>query len=290
MKQLLTGVFLMAVAVSRCAHAQGNPQGFETASIKPSDPNEFRTMIRNAPGGRVDMKGVTLRMLIQQAYGVRDFQVSGGPGWMGSERYDVVAKPPDSAAGDANTDPFKLSEEQRKALRDQMQQRLQVLLAERFQLKIHHETKEMPVYALAIAKGGSKLKEVDAPSGMPSGPPDPSKRNPGMMRMSPGMLSGQAVGIQFLVDALSQQLGRTVLDQTGLKGFYDFELKWTPEGGAPAGFGGPLPPGVVPPPPPDPNGPTIYTAVQEQLGLRIDSQKGPVDILVIDRAEKPSEN
>lgn len=117
--------------------------------------------------------------------------------------------------------------------------------------------------------------------------------------MSPGQLVGQQAGMEFLVQSLAQMLGRTVLDQTGLKGTYDFELTFAPEPGRGGMFGGPgdgAPPSgagpslVKEPPPPDPNGPTIFTALQEQLGLKVESQKGPVDMIVIDHVEKPSDN
>jgi len=111
------------------------------------------------------------------------------------------------------------------------------------------------------------------------------------MRLGRGLLNGQGVDLGFLAGSLSNQLGRPVIDKTGLTGKYDFELKWTPDPGQPAAMPfGPPPPGVELPPPPDPKGPSIFTALQEQLGLRLESQKAPVDILVIDRAEKPSEN
>jgi uncharacterized protein (TIGR03435 family) len=111
-----------------------------------------------------------------------------------------------------------------------------------------------------------------------------------MMGMGPGELNGQGVPIQFLTQALAQRVGRTVLDQTGLKGNYDFTLKWTPEQGGPGMMGGPpgAGPGPDAPPPPDPNGPSIFTAVQEQLGLKLEPTKGPVETLVIDHVEKPS--
>ena len=115
--------------------------------------------------------------------------------------------------------------------------------------------------------------------------------------MLPGQLDGQGISLQFVVQNLSQQLGRTVLDQTGLKGNYDFNLKWTPDPGAGGMMGGPPgggPPGGGPgpdaPPPPDPNGPSIFTALQEQLGLKLESTKGPVEIIVIEHVEKPSED
>ena len=111
------------------------------------------------------------------------------------------------------------------------------------------------------------------------------------MMMNRGELDGEGVPLEFLASTLSSQLGRPVIDRTGLTGHYTFKLQWTPDPGQSASkFGGPLPPGVDAPPPPDPNGPSIFTAIQEQLGLRLESQKGPVDLIVIDRVEKPSEN
>jgi bla regulator protein blaR1 len=111
------------------------------------------------------------------------------------------------------------------------------------------------------------------------------------MRMGRGDLNGEGVELEMLTNALSNALGRPVLNRTGLTGNFDFKLQWTPDAGQFGGFpSGPPPPGVNEPPPPDPNGPSLFTAVQEQLGLRLESQKGPVDLIVIDRVEKPSEN
>jgi uncharacterized protein (TIGR03435 family) len=275
---------------------------FEVASIKPSDPNERRIGIGMRPGGMVNMTGVTLKLLIQQAYNVQDFQVSGAPAWAGTERYDITAKAEDSAEN-PDADPRKFTDAQMKTAQEKMRQRLQTLLADRFQLKVHRDTKELPVYALVVAKGGSKLQEAKVPD-TPPPPPGPG-RGPGPgtrgMRMSPGHLEAYMAPVSMLVQNLSQQLARTVVDQTGLKGNYDFKLSWTPDpgtGGNPFGgpgpsqgpSPGPLPPGVNPPPPPDPNGPTLFTAVQEQLGLKLESTKAPVDIIIVDHAEKASEN
>ena len=118
---------------------------------------------------------------------------------------------------------------------------------------------------------------------------------PGMMRMGRGLLSGSQTELAFLIQSLSQIMGRNILNQTGLTGKYDFELKWTPDqstanGPLGGGIPGPPPPGVSEGPAPDPDGPTIFTALQEQLGLKLDSGKGPVEIIVIDHAAKPKEN
>lgn len=233
-------------------------------------------MIRREPGGALRVTGVPLKFLIGFAYDVRDFQITGGPAWINTDRFDISAKSDSHDEVDSATDPAKLTDEQRKTDGDRMRERLRNLLADRFQLVIRRETKEQQVYALVVAKGGPKLQET--------------KEGKGMMRMGRGMLTGQGVEPAFLATSLSNQLGRTVIDKTGLTGKYDFELKWTPDPGqGPAGpFGPPL--GVQLPPPPDPNGPSIFTALIEQLGLRMESEKAPGEVLVIDRVEKPSEN
>jgi bla regulator protein BlaR1 len=261
-----------------------SPLTFEVASVKPSATDDRRTMLQIQPGGGLRTSGSTLKMLLTFAYDVREFQVSGGPGWINTDRYDIVAKAERSAgAENAPDDPRKMTDEQRKTVGDEMRERLRALLADRFQLTIHRETKEQSVYALVVAKGGAKLLEAQQKEG--TGPRGP------MMRMGRGELSGQGVQLEMLTRTLSSQLGRTVIDRTGLTGNFDFKLTWTPDPGQSATpLGGGPPPGADAPPPPDPNGPSVFTALQEQLGLRLESQKGPVEMLVIDRVEKPSEN
>ncbi len=260
---------------------------FEVASIKPNHSGDRRFFVSWQPG-RFNANGMTLKFLITMAYDVKEFQVSGGPSWVNTERYDIDAKEPDSIAQELD----KLPREQRSPLADSM---LQSLLADRFQLKLTRGTKEMPAYALVVAKGGPKLQEAkpvdtqaDAPSGPGGHPHGP------MMRMGRGEVSGQGVAAAFLASVLSQQLGRTVLDKTGLKGNYDFTLKWTPEQGEGMMMAGPGPGGGGPPPdgapPPDASGPSIFTALQEQLGLRLEPTKAPAEVLTIDHVEHPSEN
>jgi bla regulator protein blaR1 len=325
---------LVALLLASCgvfAQPAAAPLKFEVASIKPSDPNSRMVMIRIMPGGRFQAQGISTKMLIEQAYNVRDFQISGGPGWIGSDHYNINAEP-EIAAGDAadnarngnapNVPLPRMSEEERQKIQNQLRQRLQSLLADRFQLKIHKETKQLSMYVLVVGKNGPKIRpSADSPRPEPgsnSGPghgrgpsPAPSPapgpgagagrfldrgpgRGPGRgfqgVRMAgPGQFSGSKVNMAFLAQVLSQQLGQTVVDKTGLTGDYDFDLKWTPDRSQ-AGPFGPPPPGVEPPPPADPNGPSIFTAVQEQLGLKLESQKGPVEIVVIDQIEKPSGN
>jgi uncharacterized protein (TIGR03435 family) len=249
---------------------------FEVASIKPASPDTPGSMIQFMPGGGLKMAGVSLRSMITFAYDVRDFQLSGGPGWLGTERFDVMARP-EHAAAEGLEDLAKMTDDQRKTVREQMGERLRALLADRFQLAVHKETKDQPIYALVVSKNGAKLKEVKAVEGARQG-----------MRMGRGRLEGFAAPLEMLGPTLSNVTGRPVVDKTGLTEKYDFVLEWTPDAGADAraqGFGN-----GISEPAPAPGGPTIFTALQEQLGLRLESQKGPVQTIVIDRAEKPSEN
>jgi uncharacterized protein (TIGR03435 family) len=252
---------------------------FDVVSVKPnkSDDGMMRTMFK--PDG-YSGTNVPLKLLIQMAYGIRQDLISGGPGWVESTGYDFDAK----VAGPDVDALKKLSPEQRRSM-------LQPALADRFKLKVHTETKQLPVYELVVAKGGSKLKEASPGDTYANGikGPDGTSR-PGMMRFSPGQLTAQAVPMTSLTNLLSQQLHRTVLDKTGLTGKYDLELNWTPDQGADPMFKGAD--GAQPraEPAPDSSGPSIFTALQEQLGLKLQSGKGPVETLVIDHVEMPSEN
>jgi len=194
-----------------------------------------------------------------------------------SDRYDVVAKPERTAGSESQPTEFsKLTGEQQKTFQEQMEQRLQALLAERFHLSVHRETKEQPVYALVVGKTGSKLQ--------------PAKEgSPGKIQWRRNQFTADGVQLQMLTPALASILGRPVIDKTGLTGNFDLTLEWAPDPNPSFGNFGPAP-GADAPPPGDPNGPSIFTAVQEQLGLRLESEKGPVEIVVIDRVEKPSEN
>jgi uncharacterized protein (TIGR03435 family) len=193
---------------------------------------------------------------------------------MDSERYDIIAK------GEGN------------ATVDQLREMLRTLLADRFDLKFHPETKELPVYALVIGKNGPKLKPSEgqaAASG--TAPANGPRGNRGVM-MTRGGLTTQVNGsmsMAQLATGLATSLGRKVIDRTGLQGNYEVKLEWTPQVGE-----GPQPPGVAggggdrgAAPAPDPSVAGIFTAIQEQLGLRLESQKGPVETIVIDNAAKP---
>ena len=160
------------------------------------------------------------------------------------------------------------------------------LFVDRFKLKYHHEVKELPLYALVVAKNGPKLTE--------SKPADPSSKEGArhMMMIGRGSLDAQGASIETLTHMISMHVGRTVIDKTGLTGTYDFKLTWTPDEGAGPMMKGPGggPPGGDGAPPPDAGGPTLLTALQEQLGLKLESQKGPVDVIVIDHIDPPSPN
>ncbi|MGP0074893.1 MAG: M56 and DUF3738 domain-containing protein [Bryobacteraceae bacterium] len=259
---------------------------FEVASIKPAAPDQRGMFIRPGANGGLNITNMPLREIMILAWRVEPFQITGGPPWIESARYDISTKP------------------EQKPERDQLLLMLQSLLEDRFQLKIHHETKELPIYALVLANKDGKLgpqltesKEGSCTTFDPSKPPpppDPGKPPTlgcGGMMMGIDRVNGAAVPVAQLAPVLSRMLERTVIDKTGLTGKYDIKAQWTPDQSqlqAMAPPGG-LPPGM-PPPQFDPNGPSIFTALQEQLGLKLESQKGPVDVIVIDHVEKPSEN
>ena len=306
------GLLILAASAAGFAQKTEGPT-FEVASIKAAAPMQggFIQMGRGGgPGtpdpGQVRMKNMSLKDLIVDAYGVKRYQVS-GPDWLDSERFDIQAKVP---AG---------------ATKEDVNVMWQNLLKERFGLALHRETKEMPMYALVVAKNGPKLKEsvVDPnapPAPMPvmeGGPPPPrptmgkdgmpqmpvSMRRPGsfmMMMMNGHMrLMGTGTTITDLTENLNRQLDRPVSDQTGLTKKYDITLDFSPEGMM-RGMPGP-PPGAMMAPPPGgaggggdgvvraPEGgevPTLPVALQEQLGLKLEAKKGPVELLVIDHIEK----
>jgi bla regulator protein blaR1 len=275
MKPIGVVVVFALFACTLRAQSSSAPLKFEVATIKPSAGDFHGTIIQAQPGGGLRVMGATLRTLLAYTYNVREFQISGGSGWIGSDRYDIVAKPERSTTPDNLSDTLRqLTAEQRKTYNEQMGQRMHALLTDRFHLAIHRETKEQPVYALVIGKSGSKLQP-----GTDGGA--------GRMRLGRGEINGEGSQLLVLAATLANVVDRPVIDKTGLSGNFNFKLNWTTDPGQ--GFG---PPG---PPPgtdaaPQPDGPSIFTALQEQLGLRLESDKGPVEMIVIDRVERPSEN
>jgi bla regulator protein blaR1 len=224
---ILRMALIGAVAIPLQSQAPSKPS-FEVASVKPSAGAGNFMGIGRAPGGRFTANNVPLRFLIQNAYRVRDFQVIGGPSWMASERWDVEAKAEEGSipAPSGPPDPN---------VADPMSIRLQSLLEERFQLKLHRETRELPIYTLTIVKDGLKMKSVEAPPRLvpgqappgPSPPPPPPGGGlpanftpaPGSVMMSPGRLLGSAMTMTQLVNSISGLLGRSIVDKTELKGF-----------------------------------------------------------------------
>jgi uncharacterized protein (TIGR03435 family) len=284
--KLFAFLFLGMSVGAGCGFAQTPASAaFEVASVKSGDPSSHQMMLRMG-SARFTAQNVPLKMLIQYAYGLKsDDQLSGGPGWLGSKTFDIDAKQDDAQAAEFQ----KLPQDKRSA---QVQAMLQGLLAERFKLQISRQTKELPIYALVVAKGGVKMKPaIAAPTAVPVSSDGAPVKRPGRMTMSGrGQVTGEEVPVSVLADILSRQPeteGRVVVDKTGLTGNYSFALKWTPESGAPAmgGSGG----GGAPPPADD-AGPSFFTALQEQLGLKLESQKGPVEVLVVEHAEEPSAN
>jgi bla regulator protein blaR1 len=212
----------------------------------------------SAPPGRLTIRCYQLRRLLFAAYSIRlSSSIPGMPSWGNSARFDIDAK-----ADDATTETMgKLSA---KELSNQVQQMLKVLLADRFQLRVHTETRQRPVYNLVIAKSGFKLT-----------PTSPSDQPGGKSSWGNGEIEVRNGPIASLVFCLSEGIaGRNVIDKTGLTGNYDIDLKWTPDDqqGEPD------------------TGPTLLTALEEQLGLKLVPSRGPIDTFVIDRVEKPSEN
>jgi uncharacterized protein (TIGR03435 family) len=264
---------------------------FEVASVKQNKSGDGRAGLFGQPGGRFNATNIPLRLLIRNAYQLQDFQLVGAPDWIASTRFDIVAK----AAGELTPAP--------PGTPGPMQMMLRTLLADRFKLKVHRETRELPIYALLVARSDGKLgpqlrpASVDCAAlaaargrgGPPLAPPQPGERPMCGMRIGPGVMSGGGFPLSQLAVTLSQFAQRVVVDRTGLTGNFDLDLTWTPDQ-IPQGPPGGGPPGAPPPPPIDPNGPSLFTAVQEQLGLKLDSQRGPVEVLVIDSVEQPTED
>jgi uncharacterized protein (TIGR03435 family) len=269
---------LFALAVLIFAQDAKAPR-FEVASIKPAAPDARGRFIRPSPGGRVTIGNMPLKELITLAWKIQPYQIVGSPPWLDSAGFDITAKAQDT-----------LKE-------GELQPMLQALLEERFQLTHHRETRELPIYALVLARKDGKLgpkltetKEGGCTPPDPSRPPTPPEPGKPLPRNCGQMMTGlrtiRAVGVEMslLVPMLSRLLARTVVDKTGLTGKYDIDVEWNFD----EAIAMQLPPDV--PRPASDGGPSIFTALQEQLGLKLESQKGPVEMFVIDRVEKPTEN
>jgi uncharacterized protein (TIGR03435 family) len=240
---------------------------FDVISVKPSKDNATR--VQFTPDGMHGTSVTTEFLLFEGFGGLSQSQVIGEPSWSTADGFDIEAK---VAAVDLPT-LARMTFEQRRTM-------FQQILVDRFKLVAHHETRELPIYELIVGKNGSRLKEDAADD-----PASATSRRKGMM-WGRGKVTATDGSLSMLIAPLSRQLGRIIVDKTGLTGRYDFTLEWTPEGAAAPPAGG-APSGSAAP---EQSGPGIFTAVQEQLGLKLRSTKGPVDVIVIDHIEKPLAN
>ena len=292
--RLLTWILLVVIAGFASLRAQtpapAEKLKFEVASVRENTADDGKVMIGLQPGGRFTAVNVPLWDLIRQAFAVQRTQIVGAPDWTETARYDIVAKAeseiPRGGPG-APIGPLNVM--------------LQDLLEDRFKLRAHRDTREMPIYALVLARGDRKLgpglarSKVDCaamrgrgargglPPGPPPGPPPPGERPTCGMRMAPNQVQAGGVQLAQLTQILSQYTQRIVADRTGLEGTFDIDLTFTPDR-LPQG----TPPPGVPLPSIDPDGPSLFTALQEQLGLKLESERAPAEVVVIDHVERPT--
>ncbi len=234
---------IVVAVLAIAAQAQQQPAAraeFDVVSVKPGDPKKPGAGMTGSPG-RLAMRNFTLKVLVMNAYGLNEYQIEGGPKWLGSAKFDIDVKFPAGAP------------------RDQTQLMMQAMLADRFRLTVHRESKTRSEYALVVGKGGPKLQMASDDQGSASGA---------------RMIRGTATASQ-LADMLGRVVGAPVIDQTGLTAKYKIDLKFAPL----------LETSVQ-----DETLPDIFAAVQEGLGLKLEAIKGPVEVLVIDHAEMPSAN
>ena len=287
---LVAGALATATALAQTEPSSERPK-FEVASVRPNTSGDNKVGIDIQPGGRATAVNAPLMMIIRSAYRLQEFQLVGAPDWVLSARYDITAKadrefPPPVPGGEIS--PAQLM--------------FQSLLEERFKLTVHRETRELPMYALVVARPDGRLGPQLTPStldcaainaarrsGTPPSPPKPGERPLCGIRIGFGQLTGTGFPLTNLASSLVQFVQRSVVDRTGLSGHYDFDLKWTPDQLPPRPAGMPADQRIrVNGVEIDPNGPSIFTAVQEQLGLKLDAQRGPVEVLVIDHIERPT--
>jgi uncharacterized protein (TIGR03435 family) len=277
-----------AQSAQQSAGVQKTPNyEYDIVSVKPTDPSltqvgsKIPLGIVYSPDG-FDAKSMRLWGLIINAYGIQIRSVVGAPKWWDTERFNIMAKA-DPATADAMQ---KLSPEQLKLVRQQM---LQKILADRFGLTFHHEMKDLPCYVMTIAKSGSKLQEYSPDHAKPNDLQDfEGNRAENRFTLNGDELVGQTVSMANFTAQLSEYLESPVVDKTGLKGTYDFRFKYFIDLPAmpPSGPGGGGQPVIVQV---DFKGP-IVEAIQKNLGLKLESGKGPVEVTVIDHSERPSGN
>ena len=264
---LLTLALLSLPAIAQQIPTVPNPPPYDVISIHPHNAMDDNTMFNSRPGNFVATNS-TLKQLISYAYGVREDLITGLPSWADTAHFDISAK-----VSDFNPDAFKnLTREQRESM-------LLPMLADRFHVKAHTEVKTLSVFNLVLTKDGPKFKRNPPP---PIDPDNPKKSQEGRgnININNDDLTATAVPLSTLAEVLADQLSHTVIDKTGLTGDYDFRLKWTSEDQSSNTADN----GTTDRPP------DLFTALQEQLGLKLESAKGPVTTLVVDHAEQPTPN
>ena len=262
-------VVLVSVLFAAGVSAQA-PAVSYVASVKRNREAQPRGGSEYSPGGRFTATAITVQSLIRLAYGVLDIQVAGAPVWVSSDRFDITAKSDDNPAPP------------QAAL-------LQTLLKDRFQLQVHRETRQMPEFALVVANKEQKLgpalirSDSDCAAYRRAGhpPPEPGRTAPCSERISRNAISARSISMDQLASSLTPFVRRLTVNRTGLTGGFDIELNWTPE---------PTAAGTPDPSSDDNSGGSIFSAIQEQLGLKLVSERDAVEVLVIDRLQAPSEN
>ena len=277
---LLTILLLASIAIATpTLQAQTPPAAppakvptFDVISVKPNHSDFHGISLGYTPDG-IHATNIPIFFLIKEAFALNDDQLFGIPDWVHTEKYDIDAKVSEADVPSIHN----LTHEQRR-------QMLLEILNERFKLAYHRETRTLPEYSLVIAKGGSKLQAF-SPGNDPSGQPKPA----GRMQMQNGVVTAQGVPLEPLTRLLSDRVGRPVLDKTDLTGIYDFKLQWADDGhdGPPRGPDPAQPSGASSL---EASGPSIFTALQEQLGLKLESEKGPVQVVLLDHIEQPTQN
>jgi uncharacterized protein (TIGR03435 family) len=263
MRRLIAAMCLLGLLGSRTgAQTNGVHRTFDVASVKPNGSGSRTRSTDELPGGRFVAVNVSLRDLILTAYMLQEFQLVGGPDWIDKDRFDIQAK----AEGDT---PW-----------DEMRFMLQALFAERFKLRVHEEWRELPVYDITMARTDGKLDprlistNVDCvalrKTALQGARAATAQCDAGI---TPGIITAHGMTMDGLATVLGPFVGRLVRNRTGLVGTFDFQLRWTPESSAR---------------PATDDRPSLFTAVQEQLGLRLEAQKRPVDVIVVDDASTPT--
>jgi uncharacterized protein (TIGR03435 family) len=275
-ESIVAGVLNVPLLRARSSAAQAGSPAFEVASVKPNRSREVKQEFSVTANGSFRLTNATVRMLIRMAYRVQDFQILAPPSWTDIDRFDVTARAPGGTTTAA------------------VPQMLRALLQDRFALLAHADMRDMPIYALVVSSRDAALgpRIRRTPSGA-SAECAAQRAN----REAPGRSDGRPCGISIaggtitagdatfgqLLGLLSPLVGRVAVDKTKLDGTFDYNLSWTLDQFVATGtFGVPSERAI------DSNGPSIFTAVQEQLGLKLESTKGPVDVLVIDHVEQPT--